>query len=129
MLSPVSLNNQIPITVQNTPVEQAHKVASTGNLQFCKTVQSISPTHQGASNSCQPDLSKGDGISSKMEKDHVAKAFETMVVSQFLDPLLAEMGKALFGDGVQGDFYKSLFSDAVAESLSQRGGLGLAKHV
>ena len=56
------------------------------------------------------------------------KAFEAMLVSQLLQPLFSGVGNSLFGEGVQGDIHRSLFSDAVAEALVRRGGLGLGKY-
>jgi Rod binding domain-containing protein len=41
--------------------------------------------------------------------------------------MFAEYTKSMFGEGVQSDVYTSLFSDAVAKTITERGGFGLGK--
>jgi len=61
------------------------------------------------------------------DKAKVAKAFEAMVVAQFLGSLFTGSSQSFFGDGVQGDFAKTMLSDAIARSITERGGLGIGK--
>jgi len=71
----------------------------------------------------------GAGINSNLDKTAVSKAFETMLVAQFLSPLFAGSGASMFGSGVQGDITKSLLTDAIAEAITERGGIGLGKFI
>ncbi len=66
---------------------------------------------------------------SKLEQTKVTKAFETMLVSQFLKPMFADYTKSMFGKGVQSEVYTSLFTEAVAKSVTERGGFGFGKLV
>lgn len=64
--------------------------------------------------------------SSKFTPD-VTKQFEVMVLSQLIGEVFKEQSDGAFGKGMQGDFYTSIFTDAVAEKLAEGDGFGIAK--
>ena len=63
------------------------------------------------------------------EQDDVAKSFETMIISEFLNEFFKEGSESVFGEGIQGDFFATHFSKAVAEQISERGGLGFSRFI
>lgn len=88
--------------------------------------QTVRPQDAGFSSVL--DLEKSEN--SVVEVDSRADAnaqFEKMVISQMLGEIFQEQTEGAFGEGMQGDFYTSLFTDAVAEQLIEKGGLGIAK--
>ena len=66
-------------------------------------------------------------LSGSSEKAKAAIEFETMVLSQFIGEMFKEQAAGAFGDGAEGDFYTSVFSDAISKQLSEAGGFGIAK--
>ena len=66
-----------------------------------------------------PALAKvAHGIS---KAEQVNRKLETMLLSQFISEFMRHDAQVVFGEGVQGDFYTSLFSDAVAEQIAGKG--------
>lgn len=45
-------------------------------------------------------------------------AFEKMVVAQLVGELFSAMPEPMLGGGMEGDMYRSLYSDAIAEQLA-----------
>ncbi len=91
-------------------------------LQFSTVLQSSMTASEIASSdaAASPDA---------IRAEEVAKSFEAMLISQFVGEIFTEQKGGFFGEGFQGDFYSSLFSDAIAKQLSERGGFGFAKLV
>ena len=59
-----------------------------------------------------------------------ARDFETMVISQMLQPMFeGQKADSLFGGGVGEDAFKSIFVDSVAQQVTQHGGLGISAQV
>ena len=59
-----------------------------------------------------------------------ARDFETMVISQMLQPMFeGQKADSLFGGGVGEDAFKSVFVDSVAQQVTQHGGLGISAQV
>jgi Rod binding domain-containing protein len=50
--------------------------------------------------------------------------FETMMVKKMLEAMTG--GTKMFGTGFSGDFYQSMFEDAIAESIAKQG-IGIGK--
>ena len=65
--------------------------------------------------------------SAPVENIDVAKQFETMVLSQLIAQVFHEQPDGAFGEGMQGDFYKSVFSEAIAEQMVKGGGIGIGE--
>ena len=70
---------------------------------------------------------KSKEVSNTQINQDVAKQFEVMVLSQFIGEVFREQADGAFGKGMQGDFYTSIFSEAVAEKLAEGDGFGIAK--
>jgi Rod binding domain-containing protein len=59
------------------------------------------------------------------KKLHQACAdFETMMVKKMLEAMTG--GTKMFGTGFSGDFYQSMFQDAIAEAIAKQG-IGIGK--
>ncbi len=62
--------------------------------------------------------------------DQVSKDFESVFLSEMLKTVFSgETIGNFFGGGVAGDVYKSYLSDALAHSLVEAGGIGIATQV
>ena len=69
-----------------------------------------------------------DGVSKdKAQREAALEQLQTMVVSHFMDEIFKHQSGDIFGEGTQGDFYASTFSDAIAERLAERDIFGFAK--
>lgn len=117
---PMDAINSIPIISFSTPeyeklytkvnVESRQRVKS----DFAEAVDNI----VGVSDPKSLELS---------EKHNVAIEFEAMVLSQFIGEMFKEQSVGAFGSGAEGDFYSSVFADAVSKQLSKSGSFGIAK--
>ncbi len=58
-----------------------------------------------------------------------AQKFEAFVLQTFIQEMMPETQESVFGDGISGDFWKSMMSEKIADQVAERGGLGLAKMV
>lgn len=58
-----------------------------------------------------------------------AKEFETMVVSFMLKDVVKHDLKNVMGEGAGGDFYLSVFTDAMARKIVEAGGIGIQQHI
>ena len=58
-----------------------------------------------------------------------AKEFETMVVSFMLKDVVKSDLRNVLGEGAGGDFYLSVFTDAVARQIVKAGGIGIEQHI
>ncbi len=68
--------------------------------------------------------STGGGVS---EMDDATKKLQAMFVSQMMSELFREQTASTFGEGPQGDFYASVFADAVAEKMADQDILGFGQ--
>ena len=57
------------------------------------------------------------------------KRFEAMVLQTFIQNMLPKDAGAVYGKGMAGDMWKSLLAEKVADSLAERGGIGIADRV
>ncbi|MDX1974756.1 MAG: rod-binding protein [Rickettsiales bacterium] len=73
--------------------------------------------------------SRGKGMN--MEQiDKAAKDFESMFISQMLEPMFGEsLGKDLFGDSETNDVYKSFMVKEYGQRIVDAGGIGIAGYV
>lgn len=67
------------------------------------------------------------GVSAEDEK--IAREFEAVFLSQFVDEMMktVDYGPASGGQGAE--MWRSFLSQAMAETLSERGGLGLSGNI
>lgn len=61
------------------------------------------------------------------EKSDAVRKFEVMVLTQFISEVFREQPDDAFGEGMQGDFYISVYSEAIAEKVVDSGGLGIVE--
>lgn len=57
------------------------------------------------------------------------KRFEAMVLQTFIQNMLPKDGSSVYGKGLAGDMWKSLLAEKVADSIAERGGIGIADRV
>lgn len=71
----------------------------------------------------------GAGGTSASQDDKLAREFEAVFLSQFVDQMMktVDYGPASGGQGAE--IWRSFLSQAMAEKLSERGGLGLSVNV
>jgi Rod binding domain-containing protein len=62
---------------------------------------------------------------SKLNK--AAKGFETMLVKQLIETM--QKGTEMFGKGPGANVYQDFFNQAIAESVANRGSIGVAKMI
>lgn len=57
------------------------------------------------------------------------KRFEAMVLQTFIQNMLPKDGESIYGKGIAGDMWKSQLAEKVANSIAERGGIGIAERV
>jgi peptidoglycan hydrolase FlgJ len=57
------------------------------------------------------------------------KRFEAMVLQTFIQSMLPNDSAAVYGKGMAGDMWKSLLAEKVADSMAERGGIGISDRV
>lgn len=77
-----------------------------------------------------PTLSSGRMTTPKPVKEdrqlkEKCREFEAVLLKQLLEAMQGETG--LFGQGVQGDYFRSLFAEEMAKELAKDPGMGLAE--
>ena len=70
-----------------------------------------------------------EGAAAGARGPDTAKAFETMVVSFMLKDVVKSDLQGVLGEGAGGDFYLSVFTDAVARQIVEAGGIGIQQHI
>jgi flagellar protein FlgJ len=97
------------------------------------------------STNTQLQIAKADAQRARMERERVttldektlrkidksAEDFENMFLAEMLRPLFAEINKPdeIFGGGKGEEIFGNMLVDEYAKKISDRGGIGLAKHV
>lgn len=96
--------------------------------QFCNLVHKSESTLETATRNCQEKHFSNKSTQSDAESNSAKIAFKTMLVTQFLEPLFEGYTKSMFGEGLESDMYKSLFSEAVAKSIAKNDGIGIGNY-
>ncbi len=63
------------------------------------------------------------------KEKEVAKSFEAVFLSQFVNQMMETVDAEALGGGKQAEMWRSFLSDAMAESIADQGGLGIAKSI
>ncbi|MEQ1820918.1 MAG: rod-binding protein [Fimbriimonadaceae bacterium] len=63
----------------------------------------------------------------KAKLNKAAKGFETMLVKQLIETM--QKGTEMFGKGPGANVYQDFFNQAIAESMANRGSIGVAKMI
>jgi Rod binding domain-containing protein len=58
-----------------------------------------------------------------------AVQFENVMLQTFVEAMLPKSGGAFFGKGAGGDVWRSFLAKDLAQTMTQRGGLGLASNI
>ena len=59
----------------------------------------------------------------------VAKGFETVFLSQFVDQMMKTVDPSAFGGEKQAEMWRSFLSEALADKLTEQGGFGLGESI
>lgn len=86
------------------------------------TVQSVSEAQ--TANAPEPLAARVPNVRKSAD---AAQKFEAFVLQTFIQEMMPETQESVFGDGISGDFWKSMMSEKIAEQVAERGGLGIAK--
>lgn len=82
-----------------------------------------------------PTTVVGDAPTTAIEAARVRKAadpaqkFEAFVLQSFIQEMMPDTAEGVFGSGISGDFWKSMMAEKIAEQVSARGSLGIAKTI
>lgn len=61
--------------------------------------------------------------------DDTFTRFEAMVLQSFIEAMLPDDAQSVYGGGVAGDMWKSMMAEKLAETMAERGGIGIADRV
>lgn len=130
----VDTTNIQGIQASGSPIEASkpgHQNSVAGADGFEKVMQSLDTINRKLKTDSIDTNSQIRGlvVNSKPEKEAVSKALNSMLIAQFLSPLFAGSESSYFGSGVQGDITKSLLTDAIADAIAERGGIGLGDFI
>ena len=67
--------------------------------------------------------------SGKEQVPEVYRKFESSVLTTFLQDMMPSDSEAIYGKGSAGEFWKSMMAEQMADSISKRGGIGIAEQV
>ena len=63
------------------------------------------------------------------KEKEVARSFEAVFLSQFVNQMMETVDSEAMGGGKQAEMWRSFLSDAMAESIADQGGLGIATSI
>ncbi|PRD42651.1 flagellar biosynthesis protein FlgJ [Phyllobacterium phragmitis] len=66
-------------------------------------------------------VSKGTGYSPAYTK------FEAFMLQSFVQSMFSEDTNAVFGQGISGEYWKSMMAEAIAQKMADAGGIGIAR--
>lgn len=55
------------------------------------------------------------------------KKFEAFMLQSFVESMFTSDNQAVFGQGIAGDYWKSMMAEAVANKMTDAGGIGIAR--
>jgi len=127
-LDRASMITQLSKSVPNVERNAVSQSIEHERNHFCNLVQNSKNTVDVATRNCQVMHSDYEKGQSDPDSRSVEIAFKTMLISQFLEPLFKGYTESMFGEGLESDMYKSLFSEAVAKSVAKKDGIGLGNY-
>ncbi len=65
----------------------------------------------------------------KSSQDEAAEGFETIFLTQLVDQMMKTVDAGAFGGEQQAEIWRSFLSEAIAEKLTDQGGLGFGNSV
>ena len=76
-----------------------------------------------------PRAEKGLGTSTEFKREKgVDTKFEALIIRELLENTMSAHNSLLFGRGMSGSVWKSLFVDKVADEIARSGKLGMMVH-
>ncbi|UXN58906.1 rod-binding protein [Phyllobacterium zundukense] len=76
----------------------------------------------------QPVSSSGSIAGSVTHAPNAAfKKFEAFMLQSFVESMFTGDNQAVFGEGIAGDYWKSMMAEAVANKIADAGGIGVAR--
>ena len=76
----------------------------------------------------QPAPTSGSVAGSVTHAPNAAfKKFEAFMLQSFVESMFAGDNQAVFGEGIAGDYWKSMMAEAVANKMADAGGIGVAR--
>ncbi|MHC1551729.1 rod-binding protein [Phyllobacterium sp. K27] len=55
------------------------------------------------------------------------KKFEAFMLQSFVESMFAGENQAVYGEGIAGEYWKSMMSEAIANQMAEVGGVGIAR--
>lgn len=59
--------------------------------------------------------------------DKAYKKFEAFMLQSFVESMFTSDTKSVFGQGIAGDYWKSMMAEAIANKMTDAGGIGIAR--
>ncbi|MGH6761718.1 MAG: rod-binding protein [Phyllobacterium sp.] len=59
--------------------------------------------------------------------DKAYKKFEAFMLQSFVESMFTSDTKSVFGEGIAGDYWKSMMAEAIANKMADAGGIGIAR--
>jgi flagellar protein FlgJ len=76
----------------------------------------------------QPASTSGSIAGSVTHAPNAAfKKFEAFMLQSFVESMFTGDNQAVFGEGIAGDYWKSMMAEAVANKMADAGGIGVAR--
>lgn len=67
------------------------------------------------------------GAAKPLAQHEAYKKFESFMLQTFVESMFTGDNQAVFGQGIAGDYWKSMMSEAVAKKMADAGGIGVAR--
>jgi len=83
----------------------------------------------GASDASKAGIGNIQHAAGKEQIPEVYRKFESSVLTTFLKDMMPSDSEAVYGKGSAGEFWKSMMAEQMADSVSKRGGIGIAEQV
>ncbi len=113
-----------------SPAGAGRKI-STPHLDTASGTRSPAPSAADAAvtqaKSRVPAAADGSGSAAVHRMRQGYAALEGVVLENMLDGMLGGSGSKVFGEGLAGEYWKSMMARAIASQVARRGGLGLAE--
>ncbi|MEK1889143.1 MAG: rod-binding protein [Phyllobacterium sp.] len=70
---------------------------------------------------------EADGAKATDAPSRAYKKFEAFMLQSFVESMFTGDNQAVFGQGIAGDYWKSMMAEAIANKMSDKGGIGIAR--
>jgi hypothetical protein len=108
------LNAAAPERVKSATARLSRPMLATQNVGFDGRLQALR----------MPAIAAGDAAS---EPSPAYRKFEAFLLGSAFEDILPPPESGVFGNGFAADIWRSKFAERIAEGVSERGGIGIAK--